>query len=206
MLITIEGIDGSGKSSLISALQDDLIDLNPLFTREPGSSWIGDQVRRAIQEEIDPIAEALLFVADHAVHLATVIRPALRKGCLIISDRYSDSRYAYQAVTLDGVIPDPMGWLKSVHEGWTLRPDRTFLLMLPVDEALIRLSKNSLREHFEHAEILEKVQNNYLTLVEADPERFVIIDAMKEKNEIFHFIADEIRRVAAQSQSHHHQS
>ena len=80
VLITIEGIDGSGKSTLVSALRELLSDLDPLFTREPGSTWVGEQVRRAIAEEIDPIAEALLFIADHAVHVSGVIRPALAEG------------------------------------------------------------------------------------------------------------------------------
>ena len=104
VLITIEGIDGCGKSSLVASLCESLADLCPVITREPGETWVGGSVRRAIAEEIDPVAEALLFVADHAVHLATVIRPALAGGKLVISDRYTDSRYAYQQVTLSGVI------------------------------------------------------------------------------------------------------
>ena len=74
VLITIEGIDGAGKSSLVRRLKHSLADLDPIFTREPGSTWIGESVRRGIAEEIDPIAEALLFAADHAAHLARVIR------------------------------------------------------------------------------------------------------------------------------------
>jgi dTMP kinase len=193
MLITIEGIDGSGKSSLVEALKSELSDINPIFTREPGSSWIGDQVRRAIAEQIDPISEALLFTADHAYHLATVVRPALRQDRLVISDRYSDSRYAYQAATLEQVLPDALTWLKRVHEGWTLRPDLTFLLVIPVDEALRRLASNTHREHFERGEILEKVQQTYLKLASDDPARFVIIDGLKKKDEIVDFVANEIR-------------
>ncbi|MDD1693954.1 MAG: dTMP kinase, partial [Methanoregula sp.] len=72
MLVTLEGIDGSGKSSLHAALKDLLVDLDPVFTREPGATWVGDSVRRAIAEQIDPVTEATLFVADHAAHLAKV--------------------------------------------------------------------------------------------------------------------------------------
>ena len=72
LLITLEGIDGSGKSTLHENLRTILADLDPLFTREPGATWVGDQVRRAIAEQIDPITEATLFVADHAAHLAKV--------------------------------------------------------------------------------------------------------------------------------------
>ena len=108
LLITIEGIDGSGKSTLVSALRESLKDLDPVFTREPGSTWVGDAVRRAIAERVDPVTEALLFVADHAAHLETVVRPALDGERMVISDRYTDSRYAYQGVMLEGKIPDPL--------------------------------------------------------------------------------------------------
>ena len=90
MLITIEGIDGTGKSTLIKNLKDLLSDLDPVFTREPGSTWIGEMVRRGIGENINPVSEALLFTADHAAHLETVIRPGLDEGRIVISDRYSD--------------------------------------------------------------------------------------------------------------------
>ena len=169
MLITLEGIDGSGKSTLHASLRDLLRDLDPVFTREPGATWVGDSVRRAIAEQIDPVTEATLFVADHAAHLATVVRPALAEGKLVISDRYSDSRYAYQSVTLQGVVPDPENWLRAMHDGWTIIPDKTFLCVLPVDEALTRLKPDRKREHFERREVLEKVQNNYLSYAKAEP-------------------------------------
>mgnify|MGYP001308319956 CR=1 FL=1 len=193
MLITLEGIDGSGKSTLHTALGELLSDLDPVFTREPGATWVGDAVRRAIAEQIDPVTEATLFVADHAAHLATVVRPALAKGNLVISDRYSDSRYAYQSVTLQKIIPDPEAWLRAMHNGWSVVPDRTFLCVLPVDEALTRLKPDSQREHFERREVLEKVQNNYLAYARSEPDRFVIVDAMLSPEIVAKFVADAIR-------------
>ncbi len=201
MLITLEGIDGSGKSTLHHALQELLSDLDPVFTREPGVTWVGDSVRRAIAEQLDPITEATLFVADHAAHLAKIIRPALAAGKLVISDRYSDSRFAYQAVTLEGVIPEPEGWLRAMHNTWSIKPDKTFLSVLPIDEALSRLKPQHEREHFEKRDILEKVQNNYLRFADEDPSRFVLVDAMKEKDEIATFVADAIRQILLSSQS-----
>ncbi|MEI7434442.1 MAG: dTMP kinase [Methanomicrobiales archaeon] len=203
MLITIEGIDGSGKSSLVSSLEGSLADLAPVMTREPGETWVGTSVRRAIAEEIDSIAEALLFVADHAVHLATVVRPALEKNQLVISDRYTDSRYAYQQVTLEGLVPDPLAWLRQVHKGWTISPDLTFLLVLPVDTALFRRSGRTEREHFEYSSLLTKVQDNYLALAREEPSRFILVDAEKDEKEIQQFVADAIRSAAARSQSRH---
>jgi dTMP kinase len=200
-LITIEGIDGTGKSTLHAALREPLTDLDPLFTREPGATWIGDQVRRAIAEEIDPVAEALLFVADHAAHLARVVRPALAEGRLVISDRYIDSRYAYQSVMLEDAIPEPMAWLKQVHDAWTIVPDLTILLVIPVERAIARLGEDRKREHFEEPAFLERVQRNYFTLAEEEPSRFVLVDAQKEKEEIARFCAELIRQTSESSRS-----
>lgn len=193
MLITLEGIDGSGKSTLYAGLKDRLADLDPLFTREPGSPYLGDAVRRAIAENGDPMVEAALFVADHAVHLAGVVRPALREGRLVISDRYSDSRFAYQEVSLADVHPDPHGWLEAVHAGWSIRPDMTILLVLPVGIAVSRLVGRTAHEHFERQEFLESVQKNYLARTAEDPARFVLVDADRDAETILDFVEKSIR-------------
>lgn len=203
VLITLEGIDGSGKSTLFSALQKSLSDLDLVFTREPGATWIGDQVRRAVAEESDPVTEALLFAADHAAHLERVIRPALARGVPVISDRYTDSRYAYQWTTLDGVIPDPLGWLRQVHDAWTIPPDHTILLILPVDIALERKKGSGKREHFEEGSLLETVQEHYLALAREEPKRFVIVDAEKGREEIASFAEGIIREWCERSRSRH---
>lgn len=207
VLITIEGIDGAGKSSLVRRLKHSLTDLDPIFTREPGSTWIGESVRRGIAEEIDPVAEALLFAADHAAHIARVIRPGLAKNRVIISDRYVDSRYAYQSVMLKGVLPDPDTWLHQVHQHWSIVPDLTFLMVLPVSTALARISRGrSKKEHFEQASVLEAVQQQYLALARAEPSRFIVIDAELDLAEVHHFmdqtIREAVRRNAGSSRSH----
>jgi len=202
VLVTLEGIDGTGKSTLLAGLQPLLADLDPIYTREPGATWVGESVRRAIAEQTDPVCEATLFVADHAAHLATVVRPALAEHRLVISDRYSDSRFAYQSVTLAGVIPEPEQWLRAMHDGWSIVPDKTFLLVIPVDDALARLSTKSGREHFERREVLEKVQNRYLEFARAEPDRFVIVDALLDKDEVARFVADGIRQVVAEGKKH----
>lgn len=198
LLVTLEGIDGSGKSSLHAALKELLADLDPVFTREPGATWVGESVRRAIAEQIDPVTEATLFVADHAAHLAKVVRPALAEGRLVISDRYSDSRFAYQSVTLQGIVPHPEQWLRAMHNGWTITPDKTFLCVLPVDDALTRLKPDSQREHFERRDVLEKVQNNYLAYARNEPGRFVVVDAMLPQETVARFVADAIRMMVAE--------
>ncbi len=195
MLVTLEGIDGSGKTTLYRGLQHCLADLDPLFTREPGSEHLGPAVRRAIAEGTDPMVEAALFVADHAVHLATVVRPALAAGRLVISDRYSDSRFAYQQVSLARVHPDPKAWLSAVHDGWSVVPDLTFLLLISPARALERVSGRGQqeREHFEQETVLEQVQKNYLARVAENPGRFVLIDATASPETICSFVEQSIR-------------
>ncbi|MDD4133380.1 MAG: dTMP kinase [Methanocorpusculum sp.] len=193
MLVTLEGIDGAGKTTLYKGLKEKLTDLRPLFTREPGSPYIGDAVRHAISKNSDPLVEAALFVADHAVHLATVVRPALEAKKLIISDRYTDSRYAYQQISLKGVHPDPKAWLAAVHEGWSIVPDMTFLLLISPDAAMSRVSDRGGKEHFEKAEFLAEVQKNYLELVAENPSRFVLIDATQKPETILDFVEKSIR-------------
>ncbi len=194
MLITLEGIDGSGKSSLHAALGELLREYDPVLTREPGSTWIGDQVRRAIAEQSDPIAEALLFVADHAAHLREVVRPALAAGKMVISDRYIDSRFVYQEYSLQGSLPNPERWLSDLHAGWTIMPDLTFLLVLPVENALQRTKSRGTAEHFEKAPVLEQVQERYLMRARAEPGRFVMVDATLPEETIQDFVRDQIIR------------
>jgi dTMP kinase len=151
---------------------------------------------------MDPVTEALLFAADHAAHLSTLVRPSLRSGRLVISDRYSDSRYAYQQETLKGHIPEPLVWLQELHSGWTIRPDLTFLIVLPVEEALSRIRDKRAKEHFENHHLLVRVQEHYLALAGNEPSRFVVIDGMKEEEEISGFVAGVIRDSFVRSRSH----
>src|SRR6056297_2991479 len=105
MLVTLEGLDGSGKTTVWERLRaDDAVDAT--FTREPTDSWYGESVQRSIDDDdADSLAELFLYTADHAAHPADTVRPALEAGELVVSDRYSDSRYAYQGATLAGT-----GW------------------------------------------------------------------------------------------------
>jgi len=178
ILITFEGIDGSGKSTVAKAVAERLRnDYDVLLTTEPTSSWIGDIVRKAIASDVDSLAELFLFVADHAEHIAKVIRPALDEGKIVISDRYSDSRYAYQGATLAGRFEDSIDWVKRMHAGWTIPPDLTFLLLVPPSVALSRCNARQKTTKFEDIEFMEKVQANFLKLADDEPRRIIKIDA-----------------------------
>ena len=174
MLVTLEGLDGSGKTTVWESLQETYPDA--VFTREPTESWYGDAVYRSINaDDADPLAELFLYTADHADHLSRVVRPALADGDLVISDRYSDSRYAYQGATLaDGEIDDPLEYVRSIHEPFTRRPDHTIYLDIDPETAAERSGGTN---KFERAEYLRQVRDNYERLIDAEPNRFIRIDA-----------------------------
>ncbi|WP_122089096.1 dTMP kinase [Halalkalicoccus subterraneus] len=173
MLVTLEGLDGSGKTTVHEALRDTYPDA--VFTREPTGSWYGEAVSRSIaDDDADPLAELFLYTADHADHLSRTVRPALDAGELVISDRYSDSRYAYQGAALDGIIDRPMEYVRGVHSPFTRPPDLT--LYLDVDPET-GAKRSGATNKFEQSDYLERVQGNYERLVKAEPGRFVRIDA-----------------------------
>lgn len=183
-LITLEGIDGSGKSTALERLKAHPSMSNVVFTREPTTGWIGEAVERAIHSDTDHLAELFLFTADHAEHISKVIRPALEAGTTVISDRYSDSRYAYQGVTLSDKFDDPMKWIQSIHSDWTVVPDLTILFDIDPKIAVERCGNRGEQTKFEKIGFLEGVRANYLRLAKEDPQRFVIIDTDRSIKEI----------------------
>ncbi len=186
MLVTLEGLDGSGKTTVRKALVDDYPEA--VVTREPTESWYGEAVYRSIGEEsADSLAELFLYTADHADHLSRVVRPALNEGSLVISDRYSDSRYAYQGATLDDELDDPIEYIKSIHEPFTRRPDLTFYLDIDPETAAERSGKTN---KFEQSTYLQAVRANYEQLIAAEPERFLRVDATQSPEAVY----EQIRR------------
>ncbi|AQL43383.1 dTMP kinase [Halorientalis sp. IM1011] len=191
MLVTLEGIDGSGKTTVWDGLRGEL-DGSVTFTREPTDSWYGEAVDRSIRDDdADSLAELFLYTADHADHLSRVVRPALAAGDLVISDRYSDSRYAYQGATLRGEIDDPMAYVQRVHEPFTRAPDLTLYFDVPPETGAERSGATN---KFEAADYLARVRDNYERLIEADPDRFVRIDATQAPETVLSTAVDEIER------------
>ncbi len=193
MLVTLEGLDGSGKTTIWEQLQGSYP--KATFTREPtDDSWYGEAVYRSIRDDdADSLAELFLYTADHAAHLSRVIEPALEAGDLIISDRYSDSRFAYQGATLASSgrlgIDDPLEYVIDVHEPFSIPPDLTIYLDLDPHTAAERAGATN---KFEHADYLASVQANYERLLETDPDRFVRIDATQDPEIVFEGVKNAI--------------
>ncbi|SEB95522.1 thymidylate kinase [Paramicrobacterium humi] len=189
LFITLEGGDGVGKSTQAQLLEDWLTDAGRavLRTREPGGTELGEQIREIVlhhRGDIAPRAEALLYAADRAHHIATKVRPALEAGTVVIQDRYLDSSVAYQGAgrVLSGdAIRDLSLW---AVEG--LLPDVTVLLDLDERQARERLDaaqKRFDRLEAEKAEFHARVRAAYLELAASDP-RFIVVDAARDPQSI----------------------
>jgi len=183
LFVTFEGGDGSGKSTQAALLEEWLAGQGrtAVRTREPGGTDLGHELREIVlhrRGHMAPRAEALIYAADRAHHIATLVRPALARGEVVIQDRYLDSSVAYQGAgrDIDGSeIRDLSLW---ASEG--LLPDLTVLLDL--DPAIGRTRLDAARTRYdrleaEAAEFHGRVRDAYLELAAAEPERFLVLDA-----------------------------
>jgi len=193
MLVTLEGLDGSGKTTCVSALRDAEAVPPATYTREPTDSWYGEAVERSIADpDADPLAELFLYTADHAAHLADTVRPALDRGELVISDRYSDSRYAYQGATLADRFEDAVAFVQTVHQPWTRPPDATVYLDVDPETAAERAGATN---KFETATYLADVRENYERLLAAEPDRFVRVDASRPVDAVRGAVVEAVREL-----------
>ena len=184
--ITLEGGDGSGKTTQAALLEEWLgaHGRAVLRTREPGGSEVGVLIRDIVlhhRGDIAPRAEALLYAADRAHHVATVVRPALARGGVVIQDRYLDSSVAYQGAGRVLDAEEVRGLSLWAAEG--ALPDLTVLLDLDPADARRRLDsadKPFDRLEAEREEFHQRVREAYLALAEAEPERFLVVDAAQD--------------------------
>jgi dTMP kinase len=182
LFITFEGIDGVGKSTQADLLETYLVDLGRSVVRtfEPGGTELGKSIRQLLLHSghVDARAEALLYAADRAHDVATVIRPALEEGQVVIGDRYLDSSVAYQGagrVLGANEVRDLSVWATR-----GLLPNLTVLLDLDAEAAVARRSKTGTapdRLEREKVDFFEAVRACYLDLAAAEPERFLVVDA-----------------------------
>jgi dTMP kinase len=190
MFITIEGPDGSGKTTHITMLEPFLRSrgYSIVITREPGGTFIGDLIRNALlrpkKDGLNPRTESLLFQASRAQLVEDIIRPAILAGCVVICDRYTDSTLAYQGYG-DGI---DLGELRHLIHFATLDlvPDLTLLLDVDVEIGLQR-KKNSSDQNLIDNRPLEyhrRVQAGYLELLKQEPHRWIVVDANRDWDDV----------------------
>jgi dTMP kinase len=186
--LTLEGIDGAGKSSHQAAIRDhfEAQGRAVLMTREPGGTPLAEALRQMIlHDTMDPLTEALLIFAARRDHIVNVIAPALARGDVVVCDRFTDSTFAYQGFGRQFPLP-----VLEQLETWVqaeLQPDLTLWFDLDPEIAAIRLAGARAPDRFEaeQLEFFSRVRAGYAARAEQVPERFVRIDADEEKHEIW---------------------
>ena len=184
-LVSLEGPEGAGKTSVLEALIPVLEDrgVEVLTTREPGGVLIGEKIREVILDprhtEMDPKTERLLYIASRRQHLVEKVLPALADAKLVIMDRFIDSSVAYQGFGR-GLDKEAIDWLNEFATDG-LKPDLTLYFDIEVEAGLARIAANSDREvnrlDMEGLELHRKVRQGYLSLLEKEADRIVKIDA-----------------------------
>lgn len=189
-LITLEGIEGAGKSSQIGFVRDRLAAAGRTVhvTREPGGTPVGEAIREVLLadhgEPMPPMTELLLMFAARAAHCRRLIEPVLARGEWVVCDRFVDASYAYQGAAR-GLGAGAVATLENLVLG-ELRPDRVLLFDLPVAEGLARARGRGPGNRFdeETVEFHERVRAAYLERAEAEPERYRVIDATQPIDDV----------------------
>ena len=185
--ITLEGVDGAGKTSHIEFIKEYLknLKLDFIMTREPGGTELGERLREILlHDEMTPKTETILMFAARNEHIEKVIRPGLTSGAIVISDRFTDASYAYQSGG-KGVEDEEIDVLKDLVQK-NLQPDLTFLFDLPVEVSIKRLKKTRKLDKFEKEEkdFHENVRKKYLMIAKNNPKRFSVLNSEKSIDEI----------------------
>ncbi len=199
MFITFEGIEGCGKTTQIELLFTYLKNKGHkvIRTREPGGTPFGEELREAFlrtESKVSSMCELLVFTAMRAQHVEEVIEPALRKGTIVLCDRFSDATYAYQGYGrgLDLDTIDSLNLLATRG----LAPDITIFMDLPAREGLLRKARSAKMDRFEKEKISfhNRIRQGYRKLVKKEPDRFLVVDATLDIGTIERHIRDKIRR------------
>ena len=200
LFISFEGGEGAGKSTQTKLLKEWLEKHGEtvVLTREPGGTTLGNQIRQILLDNntgvISPRAEALMYAADRAHHVYSVIRPALDRGDVVISDRYIDSSIAYQGagrVLLPSEVSRISRWATE-----SLTPSLTIILDLPAEMGLGRLHTTD-RLESEPLQFHERVRQEYLNMAQIDPERYLVVDARQSIEQIHSSIIERVSTLAA---------
>ncbi|WP_289169000.1 dTMP kinase [uncultured Parasutterella sp.] len=194
-LITVEGVDGAGKSTQMAvidqALRERGIDL--VRTREPGGPETAEKIRELLlNEPMSPKCELMLMFAAREENLDKIIRPALAKGQWVLCDRFTDASYAYQGYGRGRSIEEIRTLENFVHPD--LKPDLTVLFDVPTEVAAARLSRKLDRFEKESQDFHRRVREGYLRMAKAEPERFYVVDGTQTPEQI----SAQLREVFAQ--------
>jgi dTMP kinase len=200
--ITVEGIEGVGKSTQVARLSSALgaLGIDHVVTREPGGTPLAERIREIVltarEESMPPTAELLLMFAARAVHIANRVQPSLRAGTWVICDRFTDATYAYQGGGRQ-LRMDHIRELESMVQGM-LRPDLTILLDAPVEDALARARRRNAgapddRFERERSEFFERVRNVYRARAAAEPKRIAVVDATRSIDEVGAQILEQLK-------------
>jgi dTMP kinase len=187
MFITIDGIDGCGKSTLTTNVVATLRarGQNVVHTREP---YIAE-TRNRIARGVDPFVALSLFLIDRAHHVADVIAP--NQENMVITDRYGMSTAAYQGYLLQDRLPDAVNSIWQMNNTLFPRPDRAYLVDVPIDVALARIRRRPKTDVYEHREMLTRVRDNFLTVASCDP-TIQVIDGTQPPDVLCQFVCADI--------------
>jgi dTMP kinase len=196
--ITLEGMDGAGKSTHISGIIATLQARGHevVSTREPGGTALGERLRELLlHESMHAETETLLMFAARREHIASVIAPALARGAYVLSDRFTDATYAYQCGA-KGVEADKVQLLEQWVQG-DLQPDVTLLFDVPVEVSMKRLANAREPDKFEreNADFFTRIRNAYLQRANENPKRFRVIDANRPLDEVKQSVEDIISTI-----------
>ncbi|WP_332835769.1 dTMP kinase [Nocardioides mangrovicus] len=197
LFVALEGGEGAGKSTQAALLRDALVaeGRTVLLTREPGATAVGAEIRRIVLDpatgELHPRTEALLYAADKAEHVDQVVRPALARGEVVVTDRYVDSSLAYQGGgrdALEGLEP-MLRWATG-----DLRPHLTVVLDLEPGAGLSRFAERD-RIEAEPPAFHARVRQAFVELAERDPEHYLVLDARDDVDTIAKLILERVREL-----------
>ena len=205
--ITVEGIEGAGKSTCLNLIQECIRQHGrPIeVTREPGGTALGEALRELLldhrNEGMADSTELLLMFAARAEHLHAKIIPALTSGSWVLCDRFTDATYAYQGYGR-GIELERIAALERWVQGGR-RPDLTLLMDLPVETGLERAGRRSEPDRFERQTLafFERVRDGYLSLARAEPERFRVIDASRSLHDVSEQVIAAIHAFLAEQQA-----
>lgn len=197
LFITFEGADGCGKTTQIKLLDEYLRakGYQTLLTREPGSKGLGEKLREILLNydgEVSPVAESFLFLADRAQHIDCIIKPALKKGIIVLCDRHTDSTLAYQGYGRGLDLEEIRKLNKIATSGLT--PDLTIVLDVDIETSQARVGAEKDRMESAGIEFFQRVRNGFLEIAKQEPERVKVINSANSIENIHKKVVELVAR------------